>query len=38
MKGQESETLLNAELHVLYSSPSIRIMKTRRIRLAGHVA
>jgi hypothetical protein len=31
--------LHNEELHNLYSSPSIiRIIKSRRIRLAGHVA
>jgi hypothetical protein len=31
--------LRNEELHNLYSSPSIiRIMKPRRMRLAGHVA
>jgi hypothetical protein len=31
--------LHNEELHNLYSSPSIiRIIKTRRIRWAGHVA
>jgi hypothetical protein len=31
--------LRNKELHDLYSSPSIiRIMKSRRIRWAGHVA
>jgi hypothetical protein len=30
--------LLNEELHDLYSSPSmIRIMKSKRMRLAGHV-
>jgi hypothetical protein len=31
--------LLNEELHGLYSSPSIvRVIKTRRMRWAGHVA
>jgi hypothetical protein len=31
--------LLNEELHNLYSSPSIiRIIKSRRMRWAGHVA
>jgi hypothetical protein len=31
--------LHNEELHTLYSSPSIiRMMKPRRMRLAGHVA
>jgi hypothetical protein len=31
--------LLNEELHNLYSSPSmIRVMKSRRMRWAGHVA
>jgi hypothetical protein len=31
--------LHNEELHYLYSSPSIiRIIKPRRMRLAGHVA
>jgi hypothetical protein len=33
------EKLHNEELHDLYSSPSIiRIIKARRMRLAGHVA
>jgi hypothetical protein len=33
------KNLHNEELHNLYSSPSIiRIMKSRRIRWAGHVA
>jgi hypothetical protein len=31
--------LLNEEIHNLYSSPSIiRMTKSRRMRLAGHVA
>jgi hypothetical protein len=35
----EWRKLHNEELHDLYSSPSIiRIMKTRRVRWAGHVA
>jgi hypothetical protein len=35
----EWRKLHNEELHDLYSSPSIiRIIKTRRVRLAGHVA
>jgi hypothetical protein len=35
----ERRKLHNEELHDLYSSPSItRIMKSRRMRLAGHVA
>jgi hypothetical protein len=35
----EWRKLHNEELHDLYSSPSIiRIMKSRRIRWAGHVA
>jgi hypothetical protein len=35
----EWSKLHNEELHDLYSSPSIiRIIKTRRMRLAGHVA
>jgi hypothetical protein len=35
----EWRKLHNEELHDLYSSPSIiRIMKARRMRLAGHVA
>jgi hypothetical protein len=35
----EWRKLHNEELHDLYSSPSIiRIMKSRKMRLAGHVA
>jgi hypothetical protein len=34
----EWRKLHNEELHHLYSSPSIRIMKSRRMRWAGHVA
>jgi hypothetical protein len=35
----EWRKLHNKELHVLYSSPSIiRIIKSRRMRWAGHVA
>jgi hypothetical protein len=35
----EWRKLHNKELHGLYSSPSIiRIMKSRRMRWAGHVA
>ena len=36
----EWRKLLNAELHALYSSPSIiiRNLKSRRLRWAGHVA
>jgi hypothetical protein len=35
----EWRKLLNEELHGLYSSPSIiRIIKSRRMRWAGHVA
>jgi hypothetical protein len=35
----ERRKLHNEELHDLYSSPSIiRIMKSRRMRWAGHVA
>jgi hypothetical protein len=35
----ERRKLHNEELHNLYSSPSIiRIIKTRRMRWAGHVA
>jgi hypothetical protein len=35
----EWRTYRNEELHNLYSSPSIiRIMKSRRMRWAGHVA
>jgi hypothetical protein len=30
--------LHNEELHNLYSLPSIRMMKSRRMRWAGHVA
>jgi hypothetical protein len=35
----EWRTLRNKELHDLYSSPSIiRIIKSRRMRWAGHIA
>jgi hypothetical protein len=34
----ELRKLHNEELHDLYSSPSIRIIKARRMRWAGHVA
>jgi hypothetical protein len=35
----ERRKLHNEELHYLYSSPSIiRIMKSRRMRWAGHIA
>jgi hypothetical protein len=35
----EWRRLHNKELYVLYSSPNIiRVMKSRRLRLAGHVA
>ena len=35
----EWRKLHNAELHALYSSPNIiRNLKSRRLRLAGHVA
>jgi hypothetical protein len=34
----EWRKLRNEELHDLYSSPSIRIMKARRMRWTGHVA
>jgi hypothetical protein len=30
--------LHNEELHNLYSSPHIRVIKSRRMRWAGHVA
>jgi hypothetical protein len=36
---EDNRKLYNEELHHLYSSPSIiRIMKSRRMSLAGHVA
>jgi hypothetical protein len=34
----EWRKLHNVELHDLYSSPSIRVIKARRMRWAGHVA
>ena len=38
-KYRSMEKLDKAELHVLYSSPNIiRNIKSRRLRLAGHVA
>jgi hypothetical protein len=37
-KRDEVRKLHNEELHSLYSSPSIRVMKARRMRWAGHVA
>jgi hypothetical protein len=34
----ESRKLQNEELHDLYSSPNIeRVIKSRRMRLAGHI-
>ena len=36
---ENGESLHNAELHALYSSPNIiRSLKSRRLRWAGHVA
>jgi hypothetical protein len=34
----EWRRLHNKELYALYSSPNIRVMKSRRLRWAGHVA
>jgi hypothetical protein len=37
-KTDRGETLFNDELHNLYSSPNIvRVIKSRRMRWAGHV-
>jgi len=30
--------LHNEELHTLYTSPNIRVIKSRRMRWAGHIA
>jgi hypothetical protein len=39
LRRTSERKLHNEELHILYSSPSIiRMIKTRRIRRAGHVA
>jgi hypothetical protein len=36
---RDGRKLHNEELHILYSSPRIsRIMKSRRVRWAGHIA
>jgi hypothetical protein len=34
----EWRKLHNEELHILYSSPNIRQIKSRKMRWAGHVA
>ena len=34
----EWRKLHNAELHAMYSSPNIGVLKSRRLRWAGHVA
>jgi hypothetical protein len=39
MRGRAWRKLHNDELHSLYSSPNIvRVIKSRRMRCAGHVA
>jgi hypothetical protein len=38
MKGQENGELHNEELHILYSFPNIRQIKSKRVRWIGHVA